>query len=53
MPSWPTASFEPRMTLINLIKLSAVDLNAPEYRDSILKHGPEKLYAKLQLAAGE
>lgn len=36
--------------LIHLIKLNAVDLQAPAIRDIILKHGTEDLYKKLQRA---
>ncbi len=36
--------------LINLIKLNSVDLNFREIRDTILKHGTEDLYQKLQRA---
>ena len=36
--------------LIHLIKLNAVDLQAPAIRDIVLKHGTEDLYQKLQRA---
>ena len=34
--------------LIHLVKLNSVDLNAPEIRAIILRHGTDELYQKLQ-----